>query len=247
MKRTIIEINEDNCDGCGICVNACHEGAIQMIDGKARLVSDVYCDGLGDCIGECPQDAITTIEREAAEYDPVATVSHLKKLGRSTENVTQTPQAHEHSGGGCPGCVVKTVEAPPEEEAADGPDRPSTLRQWPVQLTLVPPNAPYLRNADIALIADCVPFAYPEMHRDLMKGKIVLIACPKLDNAAQHTEKLAQIFAHNHPRSISVVRMEVPCCGGLRMMAERALSQAGVQSVVEELVVTIKGEVLAKR
>ncbi len=244
MKRTIIEINEEKCDGCGLCVNACHEGAIQMIDGKARLVSDVYCDGLGDCIGECPQGAITTTEREAAEYDPVATVSHLKKLGRPTENVTPGNVAQSS---GCPGCVVKTVEAPPEQAGAEGPDRPSELRQWPVQIPLVPPNAPYLRNADIALIADCVPFAYPEMHRDLMKDKVVLIACPKLDNAPQHTEKLAQIFAHNHPRSISVVRMEVPCCGGLRMMVEQALTQAGVKSPVEELVVTIKGEVLVKR
>ncbi len=248
MIRKLIEIDEAKCDGCGLCVDACHEGAIQLIEGKARLVSEIYCDGLGDCIGECPQGAITSRERDAAEYDPVATVEHLKEIDRDPSKAHGAAHGEEESTlpCGCPGSASRSLVEDEEEVAAPsdtGDDRRPELRHWPIQLTLVPAGAPYLRGADIALIADCVPFAYPEAHRDIIRNRAILVACPKLDDIEAHTAKLVQILSSAHPRSLTVYRLEVPCCGGLVAAARRAVAQAGVPVPVSEVVIGVRGEV----
>lgn len=253
MIRKLIEIDEEKCDGCGLCVEACHEGAIQLIEGKARLVSETYCDGLGDCIGECPQGAITLIECEAAEYNPVAVVEHLmvehlKEIGRDPSKAHGTTPCEEESPlpCGCPGSASRSLVEDEGEVAAPsdtGDDRRPELQHWPIQLTLVPAGAPYLRGADIALIADCVPFAYPETHRDIIRNRAILVACPKLDDIEAHTAKLVQILSSAHPRSLTVYRLEVPCCGGLVVAARRAVAEAGVPVPVSEVVIGVRGEV----
>ncbi|OGD74940.1 MAG: 4Fe-4S ferredoxin [Candidatus Coatesbacteria bacterium RBG_13_66_14] len=245
MKRRIIEIDEEKCDGCGLCVEACHEGAIQLIGGKARLVSETYCDGLGDCIGECPRGAIAHIERDVPEFDPVATVEHLKKIGREPAPAHGSAHAEEPAlPCGCPGSASRSLVG--DETAAPddlGADRRPELRHWPVQLTLVPAHAPYLRGADVALVADCVPFAYPEAHRDIIRNRAVLVACPKLDDFEAHRAKLTEILKVARPRSLVVYRMEVPCCGGLTAMARHAVADSGVPVPVSEVVVGVRGEV----
>jgi NAD-dependent dihydropyrimidine dehydrogenase PreA subunit len=245
MIRKVIEIDEEKCDGCGLCVEACHEGAIQLIEGKARLVSETYCDGLGDCIGECPRGAIAHIERDVPEYDPVATVEHLKHIGRDPARVHGLPPEKEPAlPCGCPGSASRTLlegnNVNPDEAVGE---RLPELRHWPVQLTLVPAHAPYLRGADVALVADCVPFAYPETHRDIIRNRAVLVACPKLDDFEAHRAKLTDILKTARPRSLIVYRMEVPCCGGLTAMARRAVADSGVPVPVSEVVVGVRGEV----
>jgi NAD-dependent dihydropyrimidine dehydrogenase PreA subunit len=204
--RKIVKIDEELCDGCGVCVPSCAEGALQIIDGKARLVGDNLCDGLGACLGECPQDAIIIEEREADEFDEAAVHEHLKKQ--------EEPQQPELPCG-CPGSALRTIAC--EEEPASvqtGPVK-SELTHWPVQLMLIPPTAPFLKDADILIAADCVPFKVPDFHSRYLKGKSLLVGCPKLDNLDIYRQKLKEIFAVARPRSITVLRMEVPCCGGI--------------------------------
>jgi len=213
--RSIVMIDEDKCDGCGLCVPACAEGALQIVDGKARLAGDNLCDGLGACLGECPQDAITVIEREAEDFDEGAVVKHLAQERGMHEPKEKLPC-------GCPGSALRSFEPAKSESQSATMQMRSELRQWPVQLMLVPPGAPFLKNADILLCADCVPFAVPDFHSKYLAGKSLLVACPKLDNLDFYREKLKDIMAQASPRSITVLKMEVPCCNGIAHAAMEA-------------------------
>ncbi len=258
--RTIIHIDEEKCDGCGQCANACAEGAIRIVDGKAKLVSEVYCDGLGACIGECPTGALWTEERESEEYDVEATREHLTRIGRDPSAAhdpnaehapskeplpcgcpSTTSQAFEPAAArpACPGTAARAFTAAAEQGRTG---QPSALGQWPVQLTLVPPNAPYFQGADLLVTADCVPFAYADYHADLLAGKAVVVGCPKLDDTEFYADKLAAILAASDIRSLTVAIMEVPCCGGLVRVVERALEQSGKDIPVEIVTIGVRGE-----
>lgn len=238
--RKIVQIDEEQCNGCGECIPNCAEGAIQLIDGKARLVKDIYCDGLGACLGTCPQDAITVVEREAEEFDEGAAMRHVRTL-------EQRRAQHAHvAHAGCPGAALMNFGARDAADAgpADGAeDAASALRQWPVQLMLIPPSAPFLDGADVLLAADCVPFAYAAFHSRLLRGKKLLVGCPKLDDAAFYAEKLAEILRLNDIRSLTVVHMEVPCCYGLVALTRRALAESGKSIPVEDVTIGVQGEV----
>lgn len=217
MKRRIINIDEEKCNGCGACAQACHEGAIGMVNGKAKLLRDDYCDGIGDCLPTCPTGAITFVEREAAEYDEKAVLENKRK---------KLAAAIPH---GCPGHQLRRFERAEEEsndEAKSEHRSVSRLGQWPCQIKLVPVNAPYFNGAKLLIAADCTAYAYANMHEDFMKGKITLIGCPKLDDT-DYSEKLTEIIATNDIKSVTVVRMEVPCCGGLEAAAKKALQASG--------------------
>ncbi|MFP4249661.1 MAG: ATP-binding protein [Armatimonadota bacterium] len=230
--RKIVHIDEEKCDGCGLCVPSCDEGAIQIIDGKAKLVSENLCDGLGDCLGECPQDAITIEEREAEEFDEQAVEEHLREIGAPAESPC--------SGGGCPGAAARGLGAPAAAQApAPGAQQPSQLRNWPVQLTLVPVHAPWLDRADLLISADCVPYALGSFHSDLLAGKQVITACPKLDDVEPYLRKLTEIFETHDIKRVTVARMEVPCCGGLTALVQEALERSGSDAIYEELIVNI--------
>ncbi len=218
MKRRIIEIDSEKCNGCGACAEACHEGAIAMIDGKARLIKDDYCDGLGDCLPVCPTDAISFVEREAAPYDEAAVKAGM--------------------GSGCPGQALREIQ---HEEKSSSISGESRLRQWPVQIKLVPVKAPYFDNADLLIAADCTAFAYGAFHDEFIKDRITLIGCPKLDDI-DYSEKLAAIFGGNSIRSITVVRMEVPCCGGLQYAVTNALAKTGKDIPLNVVTVGIDGK-----
>jgi Pyruvate/2-oxoacid:ferredoxin oxidoreductase delta subunit len=231
--RKLIKIDEEKCNGCGECVPSCIEGAIQVVDGKARLVSETYCDGLGACLGECPMDAITIEEREAPEFDEIAAMTHAAQA-KVKEPVHACPSTRLMSFGRHP-----AVEETPTEKT-----RLSMLANWPVQLTLVPPHAPFLKGSDLLLAADCVPFVYPDFHRAFLTGKALLIACPKLDDYEAHLHKLTQIFKQARPRSVTVLRMEVPCCGGLTHLVSQAARDAGIEISVKEVTIGVRGDVL---
>jgi Pyruvate/2-oxoacid:ferredoxin oxidoreductase delta subunit len=250
-RRKIVEIDESKCDGCGQCVPSCAEGAIQIINGKARLVADVYCDGLGACLGQCPQDAIRVVEREAANFDEGAVRQHLAR-----QRSDQPAPSHHH--GGCPGAAMRQFAlplvrprpsgsgagAPPWADASPAASDKSQLTHWPVQLHLVPPGAAFLRDADVLLVADCVPFAMPDFHSRILRGRPVLIGCPKLDDGNYYVEKLAAMLRESGLRSLTVVQMEVPCCTGLVRIAEAAKALAGVDVPLDTLTVSIRGVLL---
>ncbi len=226
MRRKIIQIDRDKCTGCGLCIEACHEGALKLVDGKAQLVSDVYCDGLGACLPKCPVDAIAIVEREAGAFDEAAVQSrhHL------SQKVVDVPTPVLPSlACGCPGKMAKLFNRPaaaaPAIATAAAP-AVSELRQWPCQIKLVPVNAAYFADADLLVAADCTAFAHAAIHRDFMAGKITLIGCPKLDGV-DYADKLGAILKTNNIRSVTVLRMEVPCCGGLADAARRALTASG--------------------
>ena len=221
MNRKIIVIDEEKCNGCGQCVTGCAEGAIALIDGKAKLVSEVYCDGLGACIGECPVGALTLVEKEAPEYDQAAVDKHLATIGRA-------PHA---AASACPGAAP--AMAPTQ----------SQLGNWPLQLSLMPINAPYLERATLLMAADCTAFAYPDFHRHFVKGKVAIIGCPKLDDAAAYREKLAKLIQANHIEFIHVVYMEVPCCGGLVRLVQQAVADSGCKVPVKLTKIGIGGEI----
>lgn len=229
MIRKIIKIDEEKCNGCGACAAACHEGAIGMVDGKARLLRDDYCDGLGDCLPACPTGAITFEEREAAAYDERAVLEHKK----------QSEPMH----GGCPGSRLRRMARQPDQEPAAPGKAVSQLGQWPCQLKLVPVNAPYFDNAKLLIAADCTAFAYANLHQEFMKGKITLVGCPKLDGA-DYSEKLAEIIKGNNIQSVTVVRMEVPCCGGLELAAKKALQASGKFIPWQVVTISIDGNIL---
>ncbi len=233
--RKIIEIDEEKCDGCGLCADACHEGAIQIIDGKAKLVSETYCDGLGDCIGECPRDAITIIEREAAGFDAAAVEAHLI---RQKANAGTRPAATPCS---CPSSALQDFDEPASAPTTDG-DRPPQLRQWPVQLVLVPPGAPFLKGADLLITADCVPFATANYHDRYLADKVTVVGCPKLDDIQYYYEKLKLMLAEADPKSITVLRMEVPCCGGITQAVTKARNEVIPGTGLDVITIGIRGE-----
>jgi ferredoxin len=239
VRRNIVHIDQTKCDGCGECVPSCAEGAIQVVDGKARLVSDIYCDGLGACLGHCPQGAITISEQESEAFDERAAHEHLARLEAQRSKPVECA---------CPSSAPQSLRLPlvsplasPGRPGASGA-APSKLVNWPIQLRLVPPAAAFLRQADVVLVADCVPFAYSDLHGEVVRGRPVLIGCPKLDDTAAYVEKLAAIFSIAQIRSLSIVRMEVPCCAGLVRIAEAAQQLAGRAVPIEEIVITIHGQ-----
>lgn len=281
MKRKIVEIDEELCNGCGVCIPNCQEGALQIIDEKARLISDLFCDGLGACIGHCPEGAITIVEREAEPYDERKVMELIVPKGKNTilahlnhlrdhnevdflneaiqylkeNNIEMSNEKFETkqpaSACGCPGSAAmdfnidqeKVNEAPNADSGSSSLQ--SELKQWPVQLHLLNPQASYFRNADVVLTADCVPFAMPDFHSRFLKGRSLAIACPKLDtNKDSYVEKLTSMIADTRINSLSVIMMEVPCCGGLLSMAEMAREQSGRNVPIKRIIVGIQGDVL---
>lgn len=269
MIRRVIHIDESACNGCGICVKACHEGAIGLVDGKARLMRDDYCDGLGDCLPACPTGAITFVEREAAAYDEAAVMAnkanaqaglavaaagapHAGGCPGSRMQVLKPVAAGGCPGtraqtlrpaGGCPGSAPQVIAAGDIEAATSADTRPSEISSWPLEIKLVPVRAPYFQGADLLIAADCTAFAYGDFHRDFMRGRTCVIGCPKLDGV-DYSEKLQAIIESNDIRSVTVCRMEVPCCGGLEMAARNALARSGKDIPLSVTTFSVRGEIL---
>ncbi|MBL7084609.1 MAG: 4Fe-4S binding protein [Candidatus Omnitrophica bacterium] len=277
-KRKIIKINEKKCNGCGLCIPSCPEGALQIIDGKARLISDLFCDGLGACIGHCPEGAITIEERESGDYNEKKVMENIVKQGKNVikahlehikghndeehlqeaidflkekgieipafEEAHSVEHSHPHGAFECPGSKVmefaKKADPAKKGKHAKGV---SELRQWPVQIMLVPPQAPYFKDADLLVAADCVPFAYADFHQDLLRGKVLLIGCPKLDDAEFYKEKISQIFKQNNIKSVTCAHMEVPCCFGLVQIIKEALKSYGKEIPFRKVILGIKGDI----
>ena len=233
MIRKIIRIDEKKCNGCGACARACHEGAIEIINGKAKLVREDYCDGLGDCLPACPKDAIHFEEREAPAYDEAAVLAAKAKKARKPEKLPC----------GCPGTHAKTLRHANTPDAPKACPVTSQLAQWPCQIKLVPVNAPYFDGANLLIAADCTAYAYGNFHNDFMRNHITLIGCPKLDDG-DYTEKLTRIIAENNIRSVKILRMEVPCCGGLENAVKRALQQSGKFLPWQVVTISTDGRVL---
>ncbi|MBS4031438.1 MAG: 4Fe-4S binding protein [Clostridiales bacterium] len=234
MKRQIIRIDEEKCNGCGQCVPSCAEGALQIVNGKARLIADKLCDGLGACLGDCPQDALIIEERDTDAFDEEAVHKHLEQQKQ------EVPQ-EQSFGCGCPGTHARTLAAKKQPAPLSAESTPSELGQWPVQLKLLNPAAPYLKNADLLVAADCVPFAYPDFHRNMLRGRAVAVGCPKLDDAMAYVDKLAEMIRVNDFKSITVAHMEVPCCSGLISVVREALKRSGKNVPVETVKITLDG------
>lgn len=265
MLRKVVQIDEAKCDGCGECVPSCAEGAIAIVDGKARLMGDVLCDGLGACLGKCPRGAIAVVEREASPFDEVAVASRRARvqqvadgapLPQATLQTARRPRLAVLAGGleassvgGCPGARAQTLpraasHSAPGATAASGESR---LGQWPVQLQLVPVGAPFFQGADLLVAADCVPFAYPRFHDDFLDGRAVVVGCPKLDDVSSYAQKLAAIIATGGVKSVTVVRMEVPCCGGISRIAREAIAASGRELPLRDVVVGADGRLRGDR
>ena len=260
VKRKIIKIDEEKCDGCGLCVDACHEGAIRLVEGKARLVSETYCDGLGDCLGECPQGAITIEEREAAPFDEKAVKQYLEAENKKADAPAAAPAAgggcpgaalrifgptaETHASGGCPGSALRTLSGGNAPVAHDTQSvcPSSRLGHWPVQLKLVPPGAPFLEDAHILVCADCVPFTVPDFHDRYLYGRAVFVGCPKLDDLAYYLDKMKALFAQAAPRSITVLKMQVPCCSGIAQAALRARDEGAPSTPLTVITIGLRGE-----
>jgi NAD-dependent dihydropyrimidine dehydrogenase PreA subunit len=262
MKRKIIEINEDLCNGCGDCIVGCAEGALQLVDGKAKLVKEDFCDGFGDCVGTCPTGALTIVEREAAEFDEEATIEHVRNtlgedgvqrmLDAAVEHEAKEKKAEQEKPkmSGCPGMQVRMKKAEEAKARAaastgevSGQVIPSDLDQWPIQLHLVPPTAPFFEGKELVVLSTCSPVASPDVHWRYVRGRSLVVACPKLDRTEGYVEKLSQIMAHNNIPKVIVVRMEVPCCGGLSMITRQAHAMSGrTDLVVEEVTIGLDGE-----
>lgn len=279
-KRKIIKIDEEKCNGCGLCIPNCPEGALQIIDAKARLISDLFCDGLGACIGHCPQGAITIEEREAQSYNEKKVMENIVKQGKNVikahlehlrahnekellkqaidylkERKIEVPleakalhfvDKHRPNSSGCPGLKVMDLrkKQKPKDKEPSLSKQKSQLGQWPIQIKLVPSFAPYLKDADLLIAADCVSFAYTDFHQDLLKGKVLLIGCPKLDDAKLYEKKITQIIKDNNIKSITCAHMEVPCCFGLVNIIKSAISASGKDIPFKEVTISIKGEKL---
>ena len=273
-KRKIIRIDHKRCNGCGLCIPNCPEGAIQLIDKKARLISDLFCDGLGACIGYCPQGAISIEEREAQKYDENKVMDNIVKQGQNTikahlihlkehnetgyfnqaldylkEKGIENPLNKDgfggdsiHNKGSCPGSKIMDLRKKGYGDTKKTLGAGSELRQWPVQLMLVPAHAPYLDNSDLLISADCVPFAYPDFHSEILKGKILLVGCPKLDNLAAYREKLNELFADNTIKSVTYAHMEVPCCSGLIGIIKEAIAASGKNIPFSDVTIGISGK-----
>ena len=234
MIRKIIHIDEEKCNGCGRCVHACHEGAIDLVNGKAKLMREHYCDGLGDCLPSCPTGAITFEEREAPAYDEAAV--------KAAQAARAASGAAVHTGG-CPGSRMRSIRREEAAQPQTAVPQPSQLGQWPCQIKLVPVNAPYFQGAKLLIAADCTAYAYANMHSEFMKGKITLIGCPKLD-AVDYTDKLTEIIRGNDIQSVTIVRMEVPCCGGLEHAAREALRASGKFLPWQVVTISVDGKIL---
>lgn len=282
-RRKVISVDEAKCTGCGQCIPNCPEGALQVIDGKARLVSDLFCDGLGACVGSCPEGAMTIAEREAEPYDEskvmqnvvkagpntiAAHLAHLKEHGAceyynealaylSKRRIPLPSTAsldHSTTGPppplpcGCPGSAVRDLhpDSSPRPPEPSTPRPLSRLRNWPIQIALVPPSAPYLKNADILIAADCVGSSHPNFHEDLMKGRVLLIGCPKLDDAESYVEKLTEMFRLNRPKTVTVAHMTVPCCFGMVQVVKQALEASGVRTEFSEVTIDVDGKTVGK-
>ena len=248
--RKIIKIDEDKCNGCGLCVPNCAEGAIQIINGKAKVVKDSYCDGLGACLGHCPQDALEIIEREADDFNEEEALEFAESVKqKKSKQVGHHEHGSVHGQVGCPGSRMRMLKNEGanegEKSLVNGNDIEirikSQLRQWPVQLSLVPVNAPYFDKSDLLITADCVPFAYPDYHLGLLKGRIVLVGCPKLDDIEYYKEKLIQIFSGNNIKRITVAHMEVPCCSGIVRAVDMAVAGSGKVIPVTKVRIGIDG------
>ncbi len=269
MKRDIIQINEEKCNGCGNCVTGCPEGALQVIDGKARLISDLFCDGLGACIGDCPEGAIEIERREAEPYDEYKVMENIVKAGPNVikahlqhlqehgeeelvneateflkENNIEVPDYEEKPlACGCPGSA--TQELNPHEDQEDAVMLTAELRNWPIQLQLLNPNTNFFKNADLLIAADCAPFAYPNFHQRFLKGKILIILCPKLDRVIDaYVDKLTKIFQKQDIKSISIVHMEVPCCSGIEVIVQRALEKAQKNIPIKDYTISMSGKII---
>lgn len=260
MKRKIVHIDEEKCNGCGQCVSACAEGAIEMADGKARLVAERYCDGLAACLGECPADAISIIEREADAFDPEAVEKYLAgKTGTgagSVENPDESiaPPSFDPAGPGalpcgCPSAQLQSFTSPctaPADEDGTVVCQATRLTHWPVQIRLVPPGAPFLRNADLLVASDCTPVACPNFHEDLLKGKAVMMGCPKFDDTNEYIDKFAQVFAVAGIRSVTVAIMEVPCCSKMPLIVKTAMKRASKHVPIQTVVIDARGNVVRR-
>ena len=242
IMRKIIEIDDELCDGCGQCVPACAEGAIEIVDGKARIVAEQYCDGLGACLGECPNGALNIVDREADDFDEDAVAEYLKEKDQPLKQTEQFLPC------GCPSTQVQTFIPSTPCRTANEPvsqsNAASTLCHWPVQINLVPPTAPFLKGADLLIAADCTPVAYPNFHQDFLKGRVVMVGCPKLDDVQSYIQKLTDIFKTADIKSITSLVMEVPCCSGLPAIVKTAMQAAGKEIPLEEVVISIRGEIL---
>jgi len=245
VVRKIIEIDEALCDGCGNCVPACAEGALEIVDGKATVIADFYCDGLGACLGECPTGALSIVERHADEFDEDAVEELLAAKEKPPAKKT-LPMS-----GGCPSARLQTFaprqQTPARADTSPAEESASALSHWPVQIMLVPPTAPFLKNADLLVLADCVPVAFPTLHRDFLEGKAVMMGCPKFDDAEHYIQKFAQICKHSGIRSITAVVMEVPCCSALPMIVKKGMALAGTPIPMEEVVISTRGRILERR
>ncbi|MBU2497793.1 MAG: 4Fe-4S binding protein [Proteobacteria bacterium] len=245
IKRKIVNIDEDLCDGCGQCVPSCAEGAIELVGGKARMVAERYCDGLGACIGECPTGALTIEERVADDFDEAAVEEYLASMKKEEAPVKEGTMAC-----GCPSTLIQTFGPVASCEGAnkatiqkgDG----SALSHWPIQIRLVPPTAPFLKGAHLLVAADCTPVAYPNFHQDFLKGKAVMMGCPKFDDVQGYVDKFAEIFKKADIRSVTVLDMEVPCCSALPTIVLRGIEAAGKKIPIEEVVITSRGEILKR-
>jgi len=245
VLRKIIKIDEEKCDGCGLCVPSCAEGAIEIIDGKAKVVSDKFCDGLGACLGKCPNDALSIIERDADEFDEEAVLHFLSEKDKKHDKEEKTLPC------GCPSITIQNFI--PDKNLADASGSSaepkatiaSALSHWPIQIRLVPANAGFLKNADLLVIADCTAVAFPTLHQDLLKGKVILMGCPKFDETDDYVKKFAEIFKVAGIKSITTAVMEVPCCSGLPLIVKKAMHIAGAKIPMEELVISIRGKIIS--
>jgi NAD-dependent dihydropyrimidine dehydrogenase PreA subunit len=239
-KRKIIEINEDLCNGCGQCLPNCAEGALELVDGKAKLVKDIYCDGLGACLGHCPTGALTIIERDAPDFDEHAAMDYVR------QKEAPAPKSHQPLGSpcGCPGSALRQFT--PATKPGPAASCASQLSHWPIKLKLVPPTAPFLKNADLLIAADCVPGAMPDFHANLLAGKALVTTCPKFGDVQEVYEKLKEIFKYSGLRSVTVADMEVPCCSALPAMARQAMSEVGCNVPFEDIVIGLNGAIMRR-
>jgi Fe-S-cluster-containing hydrogenase component 2 len=241
VARKIVEIDDELCDGCGLCIPSCAEGALKIVDGKARIIADKLCDGLGACLGECPNGALKIIERNADEFDEEAVEAHLERQQQTAATMAC----------GCPSTRIQSfvpadAEPAPDKPTATGSETESTLSHWPVQIKLVPPTAPFLKGADLLVLADCVPVAFPRLHRDFIAGRAVTMGCPKFDDVNEYIHKFAEIFDTADIKSITSVIVEVPCCSGLPMIVKKGLEISGKKIPMEEVVISTRGKILQR-
>ncbi|MBU1164208.1 4Fe-4S dicluster domain-containing protein [Patescibacteria group bacterium] len=253
MKRKIIQIDEEKCNGCAACTKVCAEAALEMVDGKAKVISDFLCDGMGACLDVCPVDALKVVEKDTDEYDPQKTYEHVKETrgeedAQNVHGIDKASKQEEPMKCGCPGSMMRDFTSEKScgsDKSCQTTDLKTELRQWPIQLHLLHPGAPYLQGADLVISADCAPFAYANFHQKFLKDKILAIMCPKLDDGQdEYVEKLTEIFNNQDIKSITIVHMEVPCCGGIEHLVKQALDKSGKNITIKDYTVSVQGELI---